>query len=116
MVHPTCSTTRLGLTPALLALAGAIADRVEVPADWGCCGFAGDRGLLHPELTASATATQAAQVRDIDAAAHVSANRTCEIGLTRATGQAYVHVLEHLAIAHDLFPAPQPIEPDKELS
>ena len=23
---------------------------------WGCCGFAGDRGLLHPELTAAATA------------------------------------------------------------
>ena len=111
-VHPTCSTTRLGLTPTLLAIAGAVADRVEVPADWGCCGFAGDRGLLHPELTASATATQAAQVRDLDGTAHASANRTCEIGMTRATGQTYIHVLEHLAIAHDLFPDPRTIEPD----
>lgn len=111
-VHPTCSTTRLGITADLLGLAGTVADSVEVPADWGCCGFAGDRGLLHPELTASATATQAAQVRALDASAHVSANRTCEIGMTRATDRSYVHVLEHLAIAHDLFPDPQPKEPD----
>ena len=34
----------------------AVAEEVVVPADWGCCAFAGDRGLLHPELTASATA------------------------------------------------------------
>lgn len=100
VVHPTCSTTRLGLTPALLDLAGHIAETVHVPADWGCCGFAGDRGMLHPELTASATAVQAAQVIGMDAAAHASANRTCEIGMTRATGKAYVHVLEHLAAIH----------------
>lgn len=111
-VHPTCSTTRLGLTPALLALAGTIAERVEVPTDWGCCGFAGDRGLLHPELTASATATQAAQIRAADATAHVSANRTCEIGMTRATAQPYVHVLEHLAIAHHLCTDPRTNTPD----
>ena len=120
VVHPTCSTTRLGLTPTLLALAGTITDRAEVPADWGCCGFAGDRGLLHPELTASATATQAAHVRDAGAAAHASANRTCEIGMTRAAGRPYVHVLEHLAIAHNLFTNPHPHELDtvidKELS
>lgn len=111
-VHPTCSTTRLGITADLLALAGTVADSVEVPADWGCCGFAGDRGLLHPELTASATATQAAQVRALDAPAHASANRTCEIGMTRATDRPYAHVLERLAIAHDLFPDPRPNEPD----
>jgi D-lactate dehydrogenase len=120
VVHPTCSTTRLGLTPTLLTLAGTIAERVEVPADWGCCGFAGDRGLLHPELTASATATQAAQVRYLAATAHASANRTCEIGMTRATGRPYAHVLEHLAIAHALVPEPPSTEPDhaidKELS
>jgi len=116
VVHPTCSTTRLGLTPALLALAGTVADRVEVPADWGCCGFAGDRGLLHPELTASATTTQAAQVRDLAATAHASANRTCEIGMTRATDRPYAHVLEHLAIAHELFPNPRTIDTDKEPS
>ncbi|GAA4707408.1 FAD-binding and (Fe-S)-binding domain-containing protein [Pseudonocardia yuanmonensis] len=96
-VHPTCSSVRMQLDPALLALAHAVADEVHVPDEWGCCAFAGDRGLLHPELTASATAREAAEVRERDAAAHVSCNRTCELGMTRATGRTYRHVLELLA-------------------
>ena len=96
-VHPTCSSTQLGLNDALLAIAREIADDVAVPLDWGCCAFAGDRGMLHPELTASATADQAAQVRERDARAHASCNRTCELAMTRATGKPYRHVIEILA-------------------
>jgi len=96
-LHPTCSSTRLGMNSSLLAVAEAVAERVEIPEDWGCCAFAGDRGMLHPELTASATARQAEQVRHLDAAAHASCNRTCELGMTRATGYDYRHVLELLA-------------------
>lgn len=100
-VHPTCSTTALGATGALTELARAVADDVYVPDDWGCCAFAGDRGMLHPELTASATAAESAEVAEADAArdgfdAFVSANRTCEIGMTRATGKPYRHVVEVL--------------------
>ncbi|MGO0576055.1 FAD-binding and (Fe-S)-binding domain-containing protein [Ornithinimicrobium panacihumi] len=100
-VHPTCGTEALGLTATLVALAGEIADDVVVPTDWGCCGFAGDRGLLHPELTAAATAPESAEVERLareegEFDAHVSANRTCELGMTRATGRAYRHVLELL--------------------
>ena len=73
-----------------------------MPLDWGCCAFAGDRGMLHPELTASATAAQAAQIRERDARAHASCNRTCELAMTRATGKPYRHVIEILA---DLVPA-----------
>lgn len=96
-VHPTCSSTRLGVNPALLRIAAACAVEVTVPADWGCCAFAGDRGMLHPELTASATAAEAAAV--VFAAptvAHASLNRTCELGMTRATGQPFRHILEVL--------------------
>ena len=96
-LHPTCSSTQLGLGAALTTLAGAVAETVHVPTDWGCCAFAGDRGLLHPELTASATAAQAAEVRAVAATAHASCNRTCELGLSRATGQPYRHILEVLA-------------------
>ncbi|MFC0682672.1 FAD-binding and (Fe-S)-binding domain-containing protein [Lysobacter korlensis] len=95
-VHPTCSSTRMGINPALLRVAGAAADEVHVPDDWGCCAFAGDRGMLHPELTASATAREAAEVRSADAAMHASLNRTCELGMTRATGEPYRHVLQVL--------------------
>ncbi|MHA7263533.1 FAD-binding and (Fe-S)-binding domain-containing protein [Arthrobacter sp. TMN-37] len=96
-LHPTCSSTRLGLNPALEAVARAVAAEVSVPENWGCCAFAGDRGMLHPELTASATARQAAEIVELDAGAHASCNRTCELGMTRATGEQYQHVLELLA-------------------
>jgi D-lactate dehydrogenase len=95
-LHPTCSSTRMGLNDALGAVAGAVAARVEIPENWGCCAFAGDRGMLHPELTASATAKQASEVADMEATAHASCNRTCELGMTRATGAQYRHVLELL--------------------
>lgn len=96
-LHPTCSSVRLGLNPALTRLAEAVADSVQVPDNWGCCGFAGDRGMLHPELTESATAAQAADVAAMGVAAHASCNRTCELGMTRATGEDYRHVVEILA-------------------
>ncbi|WP_243225168.1 FAD-binding and (Fe-S)-binding domain-containing protein [Microbacterium sp. CIAB417] len=99
-VHPTCSTTALGATGALTQLAAAVAEEVYVPDGWGCCAFAGDRGMLHPELTASATAVESAEIAAADAErgfdAFVSANRTCEIGMTRATGKPYRHVVEVL--------------------
>ncbi|MCR2802114.1 FAD-binding and (Fe-S)-binding domain-containing protein [Microbacterium sp. zg-Y818] len=96
VLHPTCSSTQMGLNPALQAVGAAVASTVTVPDAWGCCAFAGDRGMLHPELTASATAAEAAEVAAIGADAHASCNRTCEIGMTRATGREYRHVLELL--------------------
>jgi len=95
VLHPTCSSAGLGLDPALHRVAAAAAAEVDVPDDWGCCAFAGDRGLLHPELTASATAREAAAVNE-SATAYASLNRTCELGMTRATGRPYRHVLEIL--------------------
>ncbi len=96
VVHPTCSSTQLGLNPALLRVAAAAAEEVVQPDDWSCCAFAGDRGLLHPELSASATRAEARAVTRGQFAAHASVNRTCEIGMTRATGEPYHHLLELL--------------------
>ena len=70
VVHPTCSSTQLGLDPALLRVAAAAAENVIQPEEWGCCAFAGDRGLLHPELTASATAAEARSLRTVHATAY----------------------------------------------
>ncbi len=96
VVHPTCSSTRAGSNAHLAQLAAAVATEVVIPDDWGCCAFAGDRGMLHPELTASATVREAHEVDSREFDAYVSCNRTCEIGMTRATGQPYHHVLEVL--------------------
>ncbi len=93
-LHPTCSSTQMGLNDTLKQVAEAVSESVTVPAAWGCCAFAGDRGMLHPELTASATAGEALEVKAGDFDCYASCNRTCELGMTRATGQQYQHVLE----------------------
>lgn len=98
-VHPTCATRQMGLAPRLSTLANALANDVYVAPSATCCGFAGDRGFSHPELTASATADQAAELSGRDFDAYLSSNRTCEIGLARATGESYesfVFLLEEL--------------------
>lgn len=96
-LHPTCSSTRMGINASLTRVAEAAATEVRIPDEWSCCGFAGDRGMLHPELTASATAREAIEVGAAQSSAHASLNRTCELGMTRATGQPYRHILEVLA-------------------
>jgi D-lactate dehydrogenase len=98
-VHPTCATRHMGLAPRLRSLAGALAEEIYVAPSSTCCGFAGDRGISHPELTAAATADQAAELAGRDFDAHLSSNRTCEIGLSRATGapyESFVFLLERL--------------------
>jgi len=92
-VHPTCATRHLGLAHRLESLAAALADDVYVAPSAGCCGFAGDRGISHPELTAAATAPQAAELAGRSFDARLSNNRTCEIGLERATGEPYESVI-----------------------
>jgi D-lactate dehydrogenase len=88
-LHPVCSVTKMNLTPKLEAIAKACAEEVVIPRDAGCCGFAGDRGFLYPELTASATRREAAEVCSREHDGHFSSSRTCEIGVTRATGKIY---------------------------
>ena len=92
-VHPTCATRHMGLAPRLRSLAGALAEEVYVAPSATCCGFAGDRGISHPELTESATRPQAEELAGRHFDAHLSNNRTCEIGLSRATGADYESVL-----------------------
>jgi D-lactate dehydrogenase len=99
-VHPTCATRQMGLAPHLRRLADALAEEVYVAPSATCCGFAGDRGFSHPELTAAATAPQARELAGREFDAYLSSNRTCEIGLARATGEPYesfVFLLERLS-------------------
>lgn len=98
-VHPTCSVQHLGLRADLVAVAEAIAGSVHVPVSTTCCGFAGDRGFLHPELTASATQAEAVDVRRTGTTAVVSSNRTCEVGLEQATGLPYESIVAAAARA-----------------
>ena len=89
VLHPVCSVTKMNLLPKLEGVANACADNVVVPRDAGCCGFAGDRGFMLPELTASATKHEAREVQSQSFDGYFSSSRTCEVGLTRSTGQVY---------------------------
>jgi D-lactate dehydrogenase len=98
-VHPTCSAAQLGLADKLQAIARELADEVIVPIASTCCGMAGDRGLLHPELPASAMRDAAAELSATQIDEHLCSNRTCEIGLQQTTGAPYasfVLLLERL--------------------
>ncbi|HEU5104282.1 MAG TPA: FAD-binding and (Fe-S)-binding domain-containing protein [Solirubrobacterales bacterium] len=95
-VHPTCATRRLALAHPLRILTNALADDVYIAPSATCCAFAGDRGITHPELTASATRPQAEELSGRSFDAYLSSNRTCEIAMTRATGQPYESVLSLL--------------------
>jgi D-lactate dehydrogenase len=79
----------MGIGGKLEAIARACSEKVLVPLDAGCCAFAGDRGFLFPELTQSATRREAAEIRSQHPEECYSSSRTCEIGMTRATGQVY---------------------------
>ncbi len=104
ILHPTCTLVKAGGLADLLAVARAHAEKVTVPSFAECCGFAGDKGFLVPELTASATAVEAAEVKQLlerepDAACY-STCRTCEIGMSRAVGRPYrsLFALVHEAV------------------
>jgi D-lactate dehydrogenase len=98
-VHPVCSAGHLQIAPKLDALMRELAEEVTVPVGASCCGMAGDRGLLHPELPESALRDENESLGDRRFDAHVSSNRTCEIALQRVTGRPYasfVFLLEEL--------------------
>ena len=81
------------------APAAAMAVEAVTPASAARCGFAGGRGFLHPELTQAATAEEAAEVGAREFDAYLGSNRSCEIGLTLATGKdcaLFVYRLEQL--------------------
>jgi D-lactate dehydrogenase len=105
ILHPTCTLIKSGGVADLLAVARAHVEAVEVPLFAECCGFAGDRGFLVPELTASATAVEAAEIRRIlerePGAGCYSTCRTCEIGMSRAVGRPFRSLLHlvHEAVA-----------------
>ncbi len=96
-LHPVCSATKMGIVPQLVEIARACSEEVVVPEQAGCCAFAGDRGFLFPELTASATRQEAAALSEEEVMGCYSSSRTCEIGMTRATDRvyrSYLHLVE----------------------
>jgi D-lactate dehydrogenase len=92
VLHPVCSLQKMGTEGKFLRIAKHFSAVVDVPAKAGCCGMAGDRGFLFPELTHSATAAEATEILGTYEG-YYSTTKTCEMAMSVAVKQNYESIL-----------------------
>ena len=88
-LHLTCSTKLMKIDRIVHDLACLCSSQVLVPEGVGCCGFAGDKGMTHPELNAYALRKLRSQIEEKGIEFGYSNSRTCEIGLHTNSGIPY---------------------------
>lgn len=93
VVHPVCSLQKMKTENKFITVAKHFAEEVVVPKHAGCCGMAGDRGFLFPELTDSATLKEANEVKRKTYDGYYSTTKTCEMAMSKAVGQNYESLL-----------------------
>jgi D-lactate dehydrogenase len=93
VLHPVCSLQKMHTEEKFLRVAKHFAHEVTIPKNAGCCGMAGDRGFLFPELTASATGGEASEVQQRKYDGYYSTTKTCEMALSHAVKENYVSIL-----------------------
>jgi D-lactate dehydrogenase len=91
-VHPVCSVVTMGIDYKLKAIAETCANKIVVPENITCCGFAGDRGFTFPELNASALKELKTSL-PTSCRNGYSTSRTCEIGLSLHSGIEYKSIV-----------------------
>ncbi len=92
-LHLTCSTKLMKIDRIVYELACLCSSSVFVPEGVGCCGFAGDKGMTHPELNAYALRKLAAQIEEKGIKVGYSNSRTCEMGLQTNSGIPYRSII-----------------------
>jgi D-lactate dehydrogenase len=93
VVHPVCSLQKMKTEEKFVAVARQLANEVTVPKHSGCCGMAGDRGFLFPELTTAATAPEGNEVRQQKYDGYYSTTKTCEMAMSEAVNENYESIL-----------------------
>ena len=88
-IHLTCSAKLMKIEKIVHNLACLCSSDVLIPAGVGCCGFAGDKGMTHPELNAYALRKLRSQIQEKGIDTGYSNSRTCEIGLQTNSGIPY---------------------------
>jgi len=91
-VHPVCSVRKMGTVDKLMAIAGRCSAQVVTTDEVQCCGFAGDRGFIRPELNEHALRRLKASLPP-NCASGYSTSRTCEIGLSEQAAFPYQSIL-----------------------
>ena len=87
-LHVPCSLRTNGEDSSLLELARLCAEKVYISSSSPCCGFAGDRGFTHPELTASALVRLEKEIPR-NCSSGYSSSRTCELGVSLHSGISF---------------------------
>ena len=93
VLHPVCSLQKMHTQDKFTKLAHHFATKVTVPLHAGCCGMAGDRGFLFPELTESATMPEALEVCQLQYDGYYSSTKTCEMAMSQAVNENYESIL-----------------------
>jgi D-lactate dehydrogenase len=91
-VHPVCSVRKMGSVDKLMAIARRCSAEVVTCDAVQCCGFAGDRGFVRPELNEHALRHLKASL-PANCTTGYSSSRTCEIGLSEQAGFPYQSIL-----------------------
>lgn len=93
VLHPVCSLEKMKTGNKFIKVANHFANEVTVPKYAGCCGMAGDRGFLFPELTAAATLPEALEVNEKKYNGYYSSTKTCEMAMSEAVKENYESIL-----------------------
>ena len=93
VLHPVCSLEKMKTGNKFINIASHFANEVTVPKHAGCCGMAGDRGFLFPELTAAATLPEALEVNEKKYNGYYSSTKTCEMAMSEAVKENYESIL-----------------------
>lgn len=93
VLHPVCSLEKMKTGNKFIKVANHFANEVTVPKHAGCCGMAGDRGFLFPELTAAGTLPEALEVNEKKYNGYYSSTKTCEMAMSEAVKENYESIL-----------------------
>ena len=89
--HTTCTTEKMGVAEKFKSIANKCVSHPVFPENVGCCGFAGDKGFMQPELNDWALRELKPAVKNCNEG--YSNSRTCEIGLSRLAGFDYKSIM-----------------------
>ncbi len=93
LLHPTCASRLLGVDETMARIARKCAREVVIPTNCQCCGAAGDRGFIYPEVAHSATADERTEIDGHEFDGCYSLARTCEISMMDTIRRPYESIV-----------------------
>ena len=93
LLHPTCASKLMGTDELMVRVANMCANEAVVPENSFCCGAAGDRGFIFPEVAKSATAPELESIGNVEYDGYYSLARTCEISMMDTIQRPYESII-----------------------